>query len=112
MRLHPTVPASLSLLLVVAAAAAQDQVIPLWPGGAPGSEGRTEAETVRVTEDGEHIISSVHRPSVAAYPPDEGSATGAAVVVIPGGSHRELWLDHEGYREAEWLRARGIAASS
>lgn len=110
MRLSPIGPAFLSLLLVVTAAGAQDQVVRLWPDGAPGSEGRTEEETVRVTEDGEHIVSSVHRPSITVYLPDEGASTGAAAVVIPGGGHRELWLDHEGYRVAEWLRARGIAA--
>lgn len=110
MRRFPIVPAFLLLLFVVTTARAQDLVVPLWPNGAPGSEGRTEAETVRITEDGEHIISSVHRPSIAAYVPEEGAATGAAVVVIPGGGHRELWMDHEGYRVAEWLRARGVAA--
>jgi endo-1,4-beta-xylanase len=37
-------------------------------------------------------------------------ATGAAIVIAPGGGHRELWIDHEGYNVAEWLREHGIAA--
>jgi len=32
------------------------------------------------------------------------------VLVIPGGGHRELWMDHEGYNIAEWLSHHGVAA--
>lgn len=82
----------------------------LWPHGAPGSAGKTATETVRLTEQGEHIVSSVHRPSLTPYFPDAGKSNGAAVVVIPGGGHRELWMDHEGYRVGQWLADRGITA--
>jgi len=82
----------------------------LWPQGAPGSEGKTAPEAVRLSEDGEHIISSIHRPSILPYLPVKGTANGAAVLVIPGGGHRELWMDHEGYNIAEWLSHHGVAA--
>ena len=59
---------------------------------------------------GEHIVSHVHRPSIIVYLPAQGRATGAGVIVIPGGGHRELWLDHEGYRVGEWLKDHGVAA--
>ncbi len=85
------------------------KVYPLWPDGAPGSEGKTAAEKVRLTEEGEHVVSSVHRPSLTVYLPPAGQATGAAVVICPGGSHRELWMDHEGYNVARWLAAHGVA---
>ncbi len=85
-------------------------VVVLWPEGAPGSEGRSEAEKVRVTDAGDHVVSSVHRPSLTVYLPDAGAATGAAIVVMPGGGHRELWTDHEGHRVAAWLSAHGVAA--
>ena len=88
---------------------AQHPVILLWPGGAPGSEGKTGEEKVRVQEDN-RIVSGVHRPSLTVYLPAKGTATGAAVVVAPGGSYRELWITHEGYRVGEWLSQRGIAA--
>ena len=42
-------------------------------------------------------------------PPKE-KATGAAVIVAPGGGHRELWTDHEGHNVARYLSARGVAA--
>ncbi len=37
-------------------------------------------------------------------------ATGAAVLIAPGGGHRMLCLGHEGYSLAEWLADHGIAA--
>jgi acetyl esterase/lipase len=89
--------------------AADPQVIPLWPNGAPGSEGKTEQETVRVTSEGDHVVSSVHYPSITVYLPSQGKATGAAVVVLPGGGHAELWMDHEGYRVGQWLSDHGVA---
>jgi endo-1,4-beta-xylanase len=47
------------------------QVVFLWPNGAPGSEGKTAAESVRVA-GADHVISSVHRPSITLYlPPKE-----------------------------------------
>jgi endo-1,4-beta-xylanase len=85
-------------------------VIELWPNGAPGSEGQDGKEAVRVTDAGEHVVSNVHRPSLSVYMPAPGAATGAGVLILPGGGHRELWMDHEGYAVARWLSERGIAA--
>src|SRR5262249_56496734 len=42
--------------------------------------------------------------------PAKDKATGTAVVIAPGGGHRELWVLHEGANEAKWLSDRGIAA--
>jgi endo-1,4-beta-xylanase len=95
------------LALLSSASAAEFAPIPLWPSGAPGSETKTAAESVRLTEQGEHVVSGVHRPSITPYLPGK---SGAAVIVIPGGGHRELWMDHEGYRVGQWLEDHGIAA--
>ncbi len=65
---------------------------------------------MRVTPEGDHVISSVHRPSITVYLPPPATATGAAVLVIPGGGHREIWIDHEGYAVADWLSSHGVAA--
>ncbi len=103
---------ALSLLLMTSrlARAAEPQAIFLWPSGAPGSEARTAEEAVRVTEAGEHVVSSVHQPSVTAYFPSKETTTGAAVIIEPGGGHRELWMDHEGSNVAKWLSDHGVAA--
>lgn len=93
----------------VAGLCAEPEVVLLWPNGAPGSEGKTAEEATRVSPQGDHIISSVHRPSITVYLPSKEVATGAAVVIAPGGGHSELWVDHEGYNVAKWLADRGVA---
>jgi acetyl esterase/lipase len=98
------------LVLAAGPALAENQAIILWPNGAPGSEGKTADETVRVNENGEHILSSIHRPSITLFLPAKDKATGAAVIIAPGGGHRELWMDHEGYNVAKWLGEHGVAA--
>jgi endo-1,4-beta-xylanase len=107
-----SLPALCALACALAAFAAPPDphpVVPLWPGVAPGSEGKTGEEKVR--EQGtDRIVSGVHRPSLTVYLPAKGTATGAAMIVAPGGSYRELWIAHEGYRVAEWLSERGVAA--
>jgi acetyl esterase/lipase len=80
----------------------------LWPGDAPGSEGKSGDEIVRPGAD--RVVSNVHRPSLYPYLPEKERATGAAVIVAPGGGHRELWTTHEGHNPAKYLRDRGIAA--
>ena len=99
-----------ALFLLAAAPAPQPAEILLWPHGAPGAEGQTGRETVRVTDQGDHVISNVHRPSITPFLPPASEATGAAVIIAPGGGHAELWIDHEGYRPAAWFAGHGIAA--
>jgi acetyl esterase/lipase len=101
--------ALLCVFALVIAAAEQNVVELLWPNGAPGSEGKPAPEKVRITPDGEHVISSVHQPSITVYLPSKETATGAAVVIAPGGGHAELWVDHEGYAVAKWLSEHGVA---
>jgi len=84
--------------------------IPLWPGEAPGSEGKTAKEVVAISASGEQSISSIHHPSITPYLPSAEEATRTAILVIPGGGHRNLAITHEGYNVAQWLSERGIAA--
>ncbi|MFZ5494701.1 MAG: alpha/beta hydrolase [Verrucomicrobiota bacterium] len=98
------------LALTAALCATEPAVLPLWPGDAPGSEGRPAGEKVRITERGERVVSGVHQPNLTVYLPAPGKGNGAAVIVCPGGGHRELWTDHEGHVVARWLAERGIAA--
>ncbi len=89
----------------------QRQTLALWPRGAPGSELHAgEPETVRLNERGEHIVSNVHAPSLTMFLPVPSGATHTALIVVPGGGHRELWMDHEGYAVAAFLADHGIAA--
>ena len=104
----------LALLFVLTASAAFATDAPteilLWPNGAPGSEGKSAREKVATSANGERQVSSIHKPTITPFLPAKESAIGAAVLVIPGGGHRMLCVDHEGENVARWLGARGIAA--
>jgi len=108
--LQSLLPLLLLQFVIARAIAAQPETILLWPQGAPGSEGQHSAEIVRINDHGEHIVSNVHFPSVTVYvaAPDHSRRT--AVIVVPGGGHHELWMDHEGYSVARYLAAQGITA--
>src|SRR5437867_13156324 len=100
----------LVLLPAIIVAAHEPKEIPLWPIGSPGSEGKNDKEIVQRGANGERSVYSIHNPSVTPYLPPKDKTTGAAVIVIPGGGHRVLAIDHEGYNVAQWLTERGIAA--
>ncbi len=57
----------------------------------------------------DHVVAGVHKPSITAYLPSKETATGAAVVIAPGGGHSELWVDHEGFNVAKYLSEHGVA---
>lgn len=83
----------------------------LWSQGARAAKSNpVTEEKVRVTEGGDRVVSNVHQPALFPYLPTSEMTTGAAVIIAPGGGHRELWTTHEGHNLARWLRERGIAA--
>jgi acetyl esterase/lipase len=91
------------------AAASKPPTVLLWPAGAPGSEGKTDPEKPSTTSTGIGSITNVHKPSLTLYLPSKETNTRAAVVVIPGGGHRMLAIEHEGHAVGRWLQERGIA---
>lgn len=87
------------------------QTLALYPGAAPGSEAWEWKETAAMGEkDGILRIANVTRPTVSVFLPDRGRATGAGVVIVPGGGFRILAFNHEGTEVAEWLNSLGVAA--
>lgn len=101
MRSLPLVTATLLLGCVYAA---DPEVVYLYEKKAGVPE-----ESVRIAPAGDHVVTQVHNPSITVYLPAKDRATGAAVVIAPGGGHRELWSDHEGHNVARWLSERGVA---
>jgi len=65
--------------------------IPLWPDGAPGALGSSSNDV----------------PTLTPYLPDPAKATGAAMVICPGGGYSHL-AAHEGNDYALWLNQHGV----
>src|SRR6476660_3018867 len=85
------------------------QVINLWPGVAPGSEQWKQQETI-MGSGGMETTVNVTTPTLRAYLPDVGVATGTAVIIAPGGGFIGLSIKSEGHDVAKWLVARGFVA--
>ncbi len=67
---------------------------PLWPAGTPGALGSGPG----------------HRPQLTHFPAAAGRASGASVLVLPGGGYWHL-ADHEGAGYARWFADRGVHAA-
>lgn len=80
--------------------------INLWPTEAPGAK-VPPAGTEKTGEGGR--LSSIEVPQYQVYLPEKTKATGAAVLIFPGGGYAILAADHEGHDYAKWLNERGIA---
>lgn len=89
-------------------------VIPLWPAGAATLQGHSEKEitTPENVKPGDRInsIKNVHTPSLEVHLPPADKATGTAIIVAPGGGHRQLVWGSEGTDIAKWLNEIGVAA--
>jgi acetyl esterase/lipase len=95
---------------VCLACSAQGQVVKIWPGVAPGSEGWTYKEKTFTNTPLGTVIMDVVTPTLTAYLPERSKATGTGVIIAPGGAFVALTIDLEGISTARWLQSRGIAA--
>ncbi len=88
-------------LAISAPAQAEDEpkTYPLWPDAAPGAQG-TDTGSDRNPGD---------IPTITVYLAPKDKATGAAVVICPGGGYGALAVNHEGHDVAKWLNGLGIA---
>lgn len=87
-------------------APAGSRQISLWEGGAPGFENRrNEPEEAK-----DYWVRNIHNPSITIYLPPKEKATGAAVLICPGGGHRLLVYNAEGRDAALYLNSIGVAA--
>ncbi len=83
---------------------AEPQVIPLWEKGAPGfEERRDEPEQAK-----DYWVKNIHNPSITVFPAPKDKANGCAVLIVPGGGHRELVFNAEGVEPAKFLNDLGV----
>ncbi len=82
----------IALMIAIPAVADPGAPIPLWPSGAPGALGDKDTDV----------------PTLTPYLPSKETATGAAIVIFPGGGYGGL-ANHEGDHYARFLNRSGIA---
>lgn len=70
------------------------EVLPLWPGGAPGAQGTADADV----------------PAMTVFLPRTMTANTPAMIVCPGGGYSNLASNHEGRQVANYLNSLGMAA--
>lgn len=83
------------MILAVPGLAAGPEPVPLWENGAPDAQGTAATDI----------------PEIRLYPADPALATGACIVVLPGGGYSHLATDHEGHQVATWLNSIGVTAA-
>lgn len=83
---------AIAMLSTVLVSAEAQTSFPLWENGAPGALGSEEKDI----------------PTLTVYLTAEEQATGAAIVICPGGGYGGL-AQHEGKDYALWLNEHGIA---
>lgn len=98
---------TLIMLLSLTRIMAQDSlVLHLWPNGAPGHEDKKDIPEVAK----DYYVKNIHNPSITVYLPAKEKATGAAVIICPGGGFNLLVYNSEGIAPARYLNSLGIAA--
>jgi acetyl esterase/lipase len=88
-------------------APAEPDAIPLYGDATMGS---AEGETWMQYMGKWPVVRNVTYPTLTPFLPDPEKATGAAVVIAPGGAFMLLAIDPEGWKVAQALADRGIAA--
>src|SRR6185503_1318006 len=102
--------AALFLSLFCTGLVAQEKVIHLYEGPAPGSENWKQEEKENRTNLWQtRVVFNVANPTLTVFPADPSKANGTAVVICPGGAFFALSIDSEGFDVARWLNAKGVA---
>ncbi len=92
---------------VTATAPAEPGALPLYGANA---EGTTAGENWQQYQGRDYVVRNVTRATLTPFLPAPGKATGAAVIVAPGGGFMQLSMTREGWDVARWLAGHGIAA--
>lgn len=98
-------------LFATHSAMAQESIL-IYPGAIPGSKPAPAdfKELSETGKDGIIRVSKVSVPSLKIYLPLKEKATGAAVIICPGGGYGILAINHEGDNVAKRFNEIGVAA--
>jgi acetyl esterase/lipase len=102
---------TLCLAAFLAALAAAQDVIPLYPGAQTGStqENYPEKEYFSKIWNTE-VVANVTKPTLTVFMPSPELKNGTAVVICPSGGFMALSITSEGSDVARYMAARGVTA--
>src|SRR5881392_4453073 len=99
------------LLIISSFAHAQQKVIQLYNGAAPGSEKwNWEEKENNKNMWSTKVVYNVSHPTLTVFTPDASVANGTAVIICPGGAFHALSINSEGSEVAKWLNKKGVTA--
>jgi acetyl esterase/lipase len=81
------------------------EIVELYPGTVPNSKKTEKKETFN-----NGMFRGVTKPTLEVYLPEKEKATGAAVIIIPGGGYSVVVYQGEGVSNAKQFAKNGIAA--
>ena len=111
MKIRPAILIALGLSALSFQSMAQTETLNLWPEGKVPSYKTNSIEEKSITDaNGILRISGVTIPTMTAFIAPKEKATGAAVMICPGGGYGILAASHEGSDFARWFNERGISA--
>src|SRR5882757_4093617 len=85
-------------------------VIPLYDHTIPNSKTAANEEYARIEPGNILIVSKVSIPSLTIFLAPKEKATGAAVIICPGGGYTNLAMGYEGTEVAKRFNESGISA--
>ena len=96
------------LLFTLSLNIAAQEIINLYPGDIPNSK----KSDVKETESSQYkgMYSGVTNPTLQIFLPEKEKATGAAVVICPGGGYAVVVYEAEGVKSAMEFAKNGVAA--
>jgi len=102
---------TLCVVALLATRVAAQDVVPLYPGNAPGStpEKYPEKEYFSKIWNTE-VVANVTKPSLTVFKPAAELSNGTAVVICPGGGFMALSINSEGTDVAKYMAERGVTA--
>ncbi len=103
-RLTVVVTALVSCLLAFDAQA--QEIIPLYSGSVPNSK----ASDVQESGATSGVLKGITKPTLEYFKPAPDKASGAAVIIIPGGGYGVVVYNGEGVGTAKAMAEKGIAA--
>ena len=88
---------------------AQQKVVTLYDGPAPGSENWTWNEAENDNNSWQtKVVYNVTKPTLTVFVPEADKTNGTAVIIAPGGGFHALSINSEGLDVAKWLVQKGV----